>query len=427
MAAAQPLQSLQKEVTCSICIQYFQDPVSIDCGHSFCRACISRCWEELDADPRCPYCRVPSQEVNLRPNKELRNIVEIVKLNVAPPSPPGGDLCPRHQQRLQLFCEEDHIPLCVICRDSPEHTSHAMHPIEEAAEKYKEMLLSHVEQLTRQLEGLQKWATEESTTASELEENFQEQKDKILSAFWHLIQFLEQERQQVLTRLEEEQEENMKKIQAKLTNLDGQQSTHRSLIMELKMKCQQQDVQLLKDVKNLLDRCGTVTVLKPEEDALGEGTAQQSTRQQSYLQEKLLELKDYNFLLKVCVNSRTAVFFKMDNGMYWSSTSDGVKGQTERNNTCRFYMCFKNPGIVEIMDYNNKYLSLTTNRDCIKAVQRSHSPLTEFQINYSNNKIIFKASNGLYLSRIYYVGIEMHYVEAQKESLDVFCHFEKVL
>uniref|UniRef100_A0A8C3H5Q4 RING-type domain-containing protein n=1 Tax=Chrysemys picta bellii TaxID=8478 RepID=A0A8C3H5Q4_CHRPI len=31
-------------MTCPICLEYFKDPVSLDCDHNFCRACITQCW-----------------------------------------------------------------------------------------------------------------------------------------------------------------------------------------------------------------------------------------------------------------------------------------------------------------------------------------------------------------------------------------------
>uniref|UniRef100_A0A8C0GWS9 Uncharacterized protein n=1 Tax=Chelonoidis abingdonii TaxID=106734 RepID=A0A8C0GWS9_CHEAB len=37
MAAANPAKTLQDEVTCPICLEYFKDPVSLDCDHNFCR------------------------------------------------------------------------------------------------------------------------------------------------------------------------------------------------------------------------------------------------------------------------------------------------------------------------------------------------------------------------------------------------------
>lgn len=32
-----PVQTLQEEAVCAICLDYFTDPVSIGCGHNFCR------------------------------------------------------------------------------------------------------------------------------------------------------------------------------------------------------------------------------------------------------------------------------------------------------------------------------------------------------------------------------------------------------
>ncbi|XP_006270090.4 E3 ubiquitin-protein ligase TRIM41 [Alligator mississippiensis] len=38
------VDSLQEEAVCAICLDYFTDPVSIGCGHNFCRVCIAQLW-----------------------------------------------------------------------------------------------------------------------------------------------------------------------------------------------------------------------------------------------------------------------------------------------------------------------------------------------------------------------------------------------
>ncbi|KAK1342302.1 hypothetical protein QTO34_015058 [Cnephaeus nilssonii] len=45
-----PVQTLQEEAVCAICLDYFTDPVSIGCGHNFCRGCVTQLWGKEDED-----------------------------------------------------------------------------------------------------------------------------------------------------------------------------------------------------------------------------------------------------------------------------------------------------------------------------------------------------------------------------------------
>ncbi|XP_069490978.1 E3 ubiquitin-protein ligase TRIM39-like isoform X2 [Ambystoma mexicanum] len=255
MAAPAQLQGLKEEATCSICLEYFTDPVSVECGHAFCRSCITQCWEGLETDFPFPQCRETFQNKTLRPNWQLANIVEMLKqLHLPNATPQEENLCSEHEEKLKLFCEDDQRPICLVCRESKGHRAHTVLPIPEAAQEYKDKLYSYMEHLKKELKDLHEWIEEERRKASELEGKIVNQREKILSTFEHLKQFLEQEKQQLLSRLEKEEEENMKKIQEKLTQLEKQQSTHRDLITELARKCQQQDLDLLKDVKSVLGR-----------------------------------------------------------------------------------------------------------------------------------------------------------------------------
>ncbi|XP_055971267.1 E3 ubiquitin-protein ligase TRIM52 [Sorex fumeus] len=47
-----PVKTLQEEAVCAICLDYFTDPVSVDCGHNFCRACVNRLWDQEQVEPR---------------------------------------------------------------------------------------------------------------------------------------------------------------------------------------------------------------------------------------------------------------------------------------------------------------------------------------------------------------------------------------
>ncbi|KAF0853010.1 conserved mitochondrial RING and LON domain-containing protein [Andalucia godoyi] len=45
------------DLECNLCLKLFYDPVTLGCGHSFCRPCLHRA---LDFTPRCPACRAPA-------------------------------------------------------------------------------------------------------------------------------------------------------------------------------------------------------------------------------------------------------------------------------------------------------------------------------------------------------------------------------
>ncbi|KAG1944428.1 verrucotoxin subunit beta-like [Pimephales promelas] len=47
------------------------------------------------------------------------------------------DICSLHSEKLKLFCLEDKLPVCVVCRDSEKHANHTFRPISEIGPAYK--------------------------------------------------------------------------------------------------------------------------------------------------------------------------------------------------------------------------------------------------------------------------------------------------
>uniref|UniRef100_A0A8C3K5Y2 RING-type domain-containing protein n=1 Tax=Calidris pygmaea TaxID=425635 RepID=A0A8C3K5Y2_9CHAR len=82
MAAVFLPGNLRDEATCSVCLEFFKDPVSIECGHNFCRGCIVKSWKDLEMDFPCPQCREVFSQKNFRPNRQLANMAEIIRLKV---------------------------------------------------------------------------------------------------------------------------------------------------------------------------------------------------------------------------------------------------------------------------------------------------------------------------------------------------------
>lgn len=143
MDAVELARKLQEEATCSICLDYFTDPVMTACGHNFCRECIQLTWEKSKGKKGrrkrrgtfpCPECRELSPQRNLRPNRLLTKVAEMARQH---PGLRKSDLCRVHQELLKLYCEDDQNPICVVCRESREHRTHRVLPVEEAVQEYK--------------------------------------------------------------------------------------------------------------------------------------------------------------------------------------------------------------------------------------------------------------------------------------------------
>lgn len=100
---------LQKHLICSICMDVFHNPVTTDCGHTFCMRCL-HCNFKYN-DRVCPLCKQP-QHKNPGVNITLNTLIQQVTM---PPSrPPNAytgatgevacDLCTGQKLRAEKSC-----------------------------------------------------------------------------------------------------------------------------------------------------------------------------------------------------------------------------------------------------------------------------------------------------------------------------------
>ncbi|XP_044840199.1 LOW QUALITY PROTEIN: E3 ubiquitin-protein ligase TRIM39-like [Mauremys mutica] len=256
MAAGDLAGSFQDEVTCSVCLEYFTDPVTIECGHNFCRACISQCWGESESNFSCPQCRETALQRNLRPNRQLGNLVELVKrLRLqAVTEPEGQRMCERHQEALKLFCEEDQTPICVVCDRSRAHRAHTVVPIEEAAQEYREQILSRLQHLQEEREELLGLKSDWDKESERLLRQTEVERQLVVFECEQLRQFLAEQERLLLARLGELDQEIGRRREENATHLCEEISQLSALITELEGKCQQPVPELLQGVRSAVRR-----------------------------------------------------------------------------------------------------------------------------------------------------------------------------
>ncbi|XP_077327939.1 E3 ubiquitin-protein ligase TRIM39-like [Lithobates pipiens] len=189
---------LRAELECSVCLNIYTDPVTLRCGHNFCRVCIDRVLDTQEGSGgySCPECRekFPDRPA-LHRNITLHNIAETF-LSPQPDREESGVFCTHcvdspvpavrscllcevslcdkhlrvhkkspehvlcdptlsmesrkcsvHKEVLKYFCTKDNTCICVSCSLAGEHRGHQVETLDEAFEKKKKTLRNVLQKL----------------------------------------------------------------------------------------------------------------------------------------------------------------------------------------------------------------------------------------------------------------------------------------
>ncbi|XP_073894699.1 E3 ubiquitin-protein ligase TRIM39 isoform X2 [Macaca fascicularis] len=262
-STAAALENLQVEASCSVCLEYLKEPVIIECGHNFCKACITRWWEDLERDFPCPVCRKTSRYRSLRPNRQLGSMVEIAKqLQAVKRKIRDESLCPQHHEALSLFCYEDQEAVCLICAISHTHRAHTVVPLDDATQEYKEKLQKCLEPLEQKLQEITRCKSSEEKKPGELKRLVESRRQQILREFEELHRRLDEEQQVLLSRLEEEEQDILQRLRENAAHLGDKRRDLAHLAAEVEGKCLQSGFEMLKDVKSTLEKCEKVKTME---------------------------------------------------------------------------------------------------------------------------------------------------------------------
>ncbi|XP_012822132.1 E3 ubiquitin/ISG15 ligase TRIM25-like [Xenopus tropicalis] len=254
MAAA----DLRDELSCSICLSIYTDPVSLPCGHNFCRGCIGGVLSIQEGSGRysCPECRAEYQErPALYRNRALGNIAERFRPTETEPGETGifctycllspvpaaksclhceaslcdthlrghcqsaehvlteptasfmGRKCSVHNEPLKYHCCEDSACICASCCLAGGHRGHRVELLSEASEKKKEKLRKVLEKLSPEREETERGAQRLQECRREVAEVAAGETERVTALFRGIREELEALEKRLLSDISRQKEE----------------------------------------------------------------------------------------------------------------------------------------------------------------------------------------------------------------------------
>uniref|UniRef100_A0A8C6D6I5 Tripartite motif-containing protein 5 n=1 Tax=Moschus moschiferus TaxID=68415 RepID=A0A8C6D6I5_MOSMO len=239
--ASEKLVNLQEEVTCPICLELLKEPLSLDCGHSFCQICITANSKKSvtgqEGERKCPVCRINFESGKLRPNWHLANIVQRVR--------------------------EDGKVICWLCERSQEHRGHATFLMEEVAQEYQKKLQTALERLKQKQQEAEELESDFREEIAAWKNQTQHERQNVQAEFRKLRVILDSEERKELQKLKAEETAILCTMENSEDELVQQSQLVRNLISDIEHRLQGSTMQMLQ--VRVRKKSKTLTLKKPKQ------------------------------------------------------------------------------------------------------------------------------------------------------------------
>ncbi|XP_018617118.1 tripartite motif-containing protein 65 isoform X2 [Scleropages formosus] len=207
-----------QNLSCSICLDRFQVPVTIPCGHTFCQVCITVHWDTKakgGMDTQCPIC---SETFDPRPalkrnvalshlteatDQEGRGATPVPRQSNA--APQAEVLCERHKKPLVIYCRTESMCVCYECAIR-ECKNHEKILAEEEKEIREEGLKKKSREVEKHREDTEKSVKELSENINKAEVSLQQTSHWVNAKFAYLVKVLMEKQESTLTFMEHERQ-----------------------------------------------------------------------------------------------------------------------------------------------------------------------------------------------------------------------------
>ncbi|XP_017657350.1 tripartite motif-containing protein 60-like [Nannospalax galili] len=242
------LADLQVEISCPMCKEYFQNPVTLKCGHNFCLSCVSMFWKDLKGRSPCPSCWFNCPERQFSSNHLLSNLTEIVKLFPIRPKrrrEEGKLIRTRRKQALTSLPQRDFST-------NPKH--HFIWPIEKAAQCHRKQIDRYIELWRERVEPVEKTIAMQKRKLKELKRKVKRRREEINSEYEQVRVFLQDQQETILKQLQDEEVDVLAKLNENLTKISDYTSSLKHLLKEAESKCEKSHLDLLACAKDIYHR-----------------------------------------------------------------------------------------------------------------------------------------------------------------------------
>ncbi|XP_071975714.1 E3 ubiquitin/ISG15 ligase TRIM25-like [Engystomops pustulosus] len=267
-------ENLREELDCSICLSLYTDPVSLRCGHNFCRSCIVSALDAQEAAGgySCPDCRAEYPErPAVEKNRKLGNIVErflstqsdmeetkvfcsyCIKSQVPavrsclqcenslcddhltahnktmdhiltePTVSFGNRKCSIHKKVLEYYCPQDAVCLCVSCCLVGKHRRHQVELLDNASKRKKKKLREYLNKLDLQKGEIQTRVHNLLDHKGKIQKKSSDKRKNVSKIFMDIKEQLEVAEKKTLNEISRQEEEIVSQISDQIKKLEIQE------------------------------------------------------------------------------------------------------------------------------------------------------------------------------------------------------------
>ncbi|XP_053562936.1 E3 ubiquitin-protein ligase TRIM63 [Bombina bombina] len=232
-----PMDSLEKQLICPICLEMFNKPVVIlPCQHNLCRKCANDVFQA--GNPywptrtsvsggrfRCPTCR---HEVildrhgvyGLQRNLLVENIIDIYKQDCTsrpdrPENKVNHPMCDKHEdEKINIYCVTCQVPTCSMCKVFGAHKDCEVSPLQNIYQSQKTELSSCISMLVAGNDRIQCILSQLEESCRAIKENSQQRRECVKELFETVNKIMEEKKTELLQKISQAEEEKQGVVQS---------------------------------------------------------------------------------------------------------------------------------------------------------------------------------------------------------------------